>query len=148
MRNRKKILAKLEELKVQRALGTAGSVDVHGGQLCPTERIPLDASERRVPVKGRVHEMLRSCIEDYKGILPRVEIKGTQWTSSHIAFVEVTNLMKRTNGFHNRAYYRVTPVGERAYKLLNKAMLRGEKTVKIPIEINGARYLYHLNKHW
>lgn len=129
-----------EEFEVQVALGTVRPSKNNG-----VTRIPPSAIERRIPVNGRVHIMLHGAVTKFNGVLPRTEIKGTKYSSSHIAFVEATGLMTRESAGGNKLQYRITDVGRKAYEILTVSK---EKTAMIPIEINFERYLYHMNKNW
>lgn len=77
----------------------------------------------KIPVGGRIHNILYNGVVLFKGQLPRKEIEGTAYTARHIAQAEIFGLMTRNHPYNDcrgkEITYTITPIGYRAFEKLH-----------------------------
>lgn len=77
----------------------------------------------RIPVGGRVHNILYNGIVLFKGKLHRKQIEGTQYSSIHVAQAEILGLIERDLPYQDcrgkTITYTITSIGYAAFKILH-----------------------------
>ena len=80
----------------------------------------------RLPLGGRIHNILYLCTIN-GGTTSWITIPGTQFSSKHIARVEIYNLVRRNQSYSDQSKgltFTITPQGEQAYNLLQDEMIK------------------------
>lgn len=126
------------------------------------KNLTIQTKEWRLPAHGRVRTILSRCSK--VDPLPRTKIPGTEYSSAHIALVEILGLCKRIEVFTrkderprleqlliprrtkpSKVFYSLTAKGREALRLMKHAP---KATVVVPIKVNSARYEYHKKVNW